>query len=147
MFSCGDEATGDAKSDAENKKNPIKPKKEFPEKFKNKTISELIVPRKTLKINDDNTFLLHIYYTATGQSYDFTGKIGGHDPDDNNEYIDRFNVSYDGNTSYQPRGQYKPSELLPYWDVINNKISVPVKGFNTIKGGYQTTNLKFRIKE
>jgi hypothetical protein len=132
MFSCGDAG---------------EETKEFPKKFKNKTISEIIIPRKTLKINDDNTFQLHIHYTATGQTYDFTGKIGSYDPGNSDEYVDRFNVSYDGKASYHPRGQYKPSELLPYWDVRENQINVFEKGFNTLKGKNTTNSLNFRVKE
>ena len=121
--------------------------KDFPNKFKNKKISELIIPENTLKINDDNSFELHIHYRASGQSYNFTGKIEDYDSGNSGKSFDRFNVSYDGSSSFHPRGQYKPSNLKNYWEVLDNQINIPVEGFNTIKGESRTSSLIFRVKE
>lgn len=138
LFSCGD--AGDAGEEA----------KEFPEKYKNKTISEVINPRKLLRINDDNTFVLRIYHAISGETFDFTGKIGRYDPDNSasNGWSNRFNVSYDGKASYFPRVNSMPVELLPYWEVIEveKEIRVYEKGFNTIDGKYEISDLMFRIK-
>ncbi len=110
-----------------------------PEKWKGTKLYHMSDGRDYIIINNDNTFLLHLYSPSTDETWEWTGRV------------DNLKLITDKNLTYQSSNSYKAVEIDPQMQWITESIygehlQINSTYFNTMENRWSKEKARYSTK-